>query len=563
MSHDLDSVLLLIDELRSEDHNTRLHAINNLEHIATAIGPERSREELVPYMSELLEDDNEEVLLALASKLGELKNYVGPDECKASLLIPLQTLAGNEEDVVRNKAIESLNAISSELPTYIIIENLVPIIKTLAASEWFSARIAACYLFSIPLRILDAQSQHELIMLYCDLAKDDTPMVRRAAALNIGQILNSISEQAYKDQIMSLFDSLTVDEHDSVRQMTLESIVQILSNQPNLISVAMRYAKDRSWRVRYALTEFIGEISDLVEENTYLSNFVELLKDPEAEVRSIAVSKLIVIIHKMKESSILNFLLPALEPLVKDASPYVKISLIQTLCQLPPKLGPENSVMRLLPLINKLIKDENYEVRMTFAENIHSFNSTIGADKVLIFTVPLLLNMMNDPQWRVRLKVIEYIPQLSELIDKDKFNEKITEHLMRWVEDPVYTIRDTTLDAIVKLATVYGNVWATQTLTPMIKSMSSSDNFTKRMTALLAVKKLFHILNPKEAISVLLKLSNDNVPNIRFNVAKIIQYNTSHLQFKQEFMQIIEKLSSDTDRDVQHYANQVYKTLNT
>lgn len=39
--------------------------------IAVALGPERTRNELLPYILELLDDD-EEVLLALAETLGSL-----------------------------------------------------------------------------------------------------------------------------------------------------------------------------------------------------------------------------------------------------------------------------------------------------------------------------------------------------------------------------------------------------------------------------------------------------------------------------------------------------------
>lgn len=47
---DDDSILSLIDELKAEDHNTRLHAINSLHIIAVAIGEEKTRTELIPYI---------------------------------------------------------------------------------------------------------------------------------------------------------------------------------------------------------------------------------------------------------------------------------------------------------------------------------------------------------------------------------------------------------------------------------------------------------------------------------------------------------------------------------
>lgn len=46
----------------------------------------------------------------------------------------------------------------------------------------FSARIAACHLFHSPFDKLRHPHEDDLIKLFCDLGKDDTPMVRRAAA---------------------------------------------------------------------------------------------------------------------------------------------------------------------------------------------------------------------------------------------------------------------------------------------------------------------------------------------------------------------------------------------
>lgn len=115
MDDEIESILCLIDELKSEDHNTRLHAINNLHLISEAIGPERTQEELVPYIVELLEDDNEEVLIALANKLGELKNYFNENRQLGCLMNPLQILAGNEEDAVRDKATASFNLVSADM----------------------------------------------------------------------------------------------------------------------------------------------------------------------------------------------------------------------------------------------------------------------------------------------------------------------------------------------------------------------------------------------------------------------------------------------------------------
>ena len=93
---------MLIDELRAEDQKKRINAVNNLGTIAIALGPERTRNELLPYILELLEDD-EEVLLALSESIGNLLDHVGGPAQAEHLLRVLERLAGIEELPVREK----------------------------------------------------------------------------------------------------------------------------------------------------------------------------------------------------------------------------------------------------------------------------------------------------------------------------------------------------------------------------------------------------------------------------------------------------------------------------
>ena len=44
-------ITILIEELKSEDSKRRMNSIQNLSVIATAIGPERTRSELIPYLN--------------------------------------------------------------------------------------------------------------------------------------------------------------------------------------------------------------------------------------------------------------------------------------------------------------------------------------------------------------------------------------------------------------------------------------------------------------------------------------------------------------------------------
>jgi len=94
---------LLVDELKSDDVQLRLNAVHRVSTIALALGPQRAREELIPFLNDAL-DDEDEVLLAMADELGKsFEEYIGGKEYAHVLLIPLEALSAVEETLVRDR----------------------------------------------------------------------------------------------------------------------------------------------------------------------------------------------------------------------------------------------------------------------------------------------------------------------------------------------------------------------------------------------------------------------------------------------------------------------------
>ncbi len=92
-----------MDELRSEDVQLRLNAIRRVSTIALALGPDRARDELIPFLQDSV-DDEDEILLALADELGKsFEEYIGGKEWAHVLLGPLENLSAVEETLVRDK----------------------------------------------------------------------------------------------------------------------------------------------------------------------------------------------------------------------------------------------------------------------------------------------------------------------------------------------------------------------------------------------------------------------------------------------------------------------------
>ena len=112
-----------------KDHNfqfllfqLRLNSIKKLSTIALALGVERTRSELIPFLTDTIYDEDE-VLLALAEQLGSFTPLVGGAEHVNCLLPPLESLATVEETIVRDKAVESLRTVAGGINPWALINS--------------------------------------------------------------------------------------------------------------------------------------------------------------------------------------------------------------------------------------------------------------------------------------------------------------------------------------------------------------------------------------------------------------------------------------------------------
>ena len=107
----------------------RLDSIQNLPTISIALGKERTRNELLPYIMDLMDDD-EEILMVLAGVLnGSFLDYVGGPLFAPHLFKPLERLCELEETTVREK-------VSTIIPTQfsMFLNRLSKALKTFSLS---------------------------------------------------------------------------------------------------------------------------------------------------------------------------------------------------------------------------------------------------------------------------------------------------------------------------------------------------------------------------------------------------------------------------------------------
>ncbi len=84
-------------------------------------------------------------------------------------------------------------------------------LQRLAAGEWFTARVSACGLFATAYAKAIPALRAELRALYGKLTHDETPMVRRAAAQNLGKLAEAVEPEFVSSELKGFFSDLTQD----------------------------------------------------------------------------------------------------------------------------------------------------------------------------------------------------------------------------------------------------------------------------------------------------------------------------------------------------------------
>ncbi|KAL0760017.1 hypothetical protein Bca101_076167 [Brassica carinata] len=472
-------IAVLIDELKNDDIQLRLNFICRLSTIARALGEELTRKELIHFLSENSDDDDDEVLLAMAGELVVFIPFVGGVEHAHVLLPPLESLCTVEETCVREKVVDSLCKIGSEMRESDLVDSFVPLVKVrqLAAGEWFAARVSACGLFHVAYQGCTDVLKTELQSIYNQLCQDDMPMVRRAAATNLGKFATTVESSYLNAEIMTMFDDLTKDEQDSVRLLAVEGCAAL----------------------------------------------GKLLEPRDCVARVLPV--------------IVNF------SQVKLSFGFTFIALIAFIASvimgMAPILGKDSTIEHLLPIFLSLLKDEFPDVRLNIISKLDQVNQHL----------------------RVRLAIIEYVPLLASQLGIGFFDDKLGALCMQWLQDKVYSIREAGANNLKRLAEEFGSEWAMQHLVPQVLEMVNNPHYLHRMMAL----RVISLMAPVMGSEITCSFREKTVPNIKFNVAKLLQSLIPIVDqsvVDKTIRQWLVDLGEDPDVDVRYFANQALQTIN-
>lgn len=573
----LDPLKLLQEDLKDDDYEQAIASIKRLGTIALALGPARSRSELLPFLLEYSNKDNDEALTAIASQLGDFAEVIGGKSNVPALLPLLEKLAGEEECVVRIAAVSSLNKLIPNLEKGDIATKFVPLIRRLANGDWFTTRVSACGLFPHVYAYVPEQLQEELRSLFSNLCSDDTPMVRKAAYQNLGSFASKIQRPFFKSDVAPILKALSTDDMDSMRIYTIECCSALTKTcdpadfTATLLPTIDAMQDDASWRVRRSFCENAAGLCKNISEagmgeavaaKRVLPLFAKLLKDKEQEVRQAAATVMAEVCEECK-SGVLEHVVPCLDALAQDQYPAVRVAFSKTLVQLVGPLGKEAAAKYLTPVILQLCKDEAYEVRNHVIDNIDLIVEAVGQQGLTTQILPVILELAKDPKWRVRMAVISKSAMLATSLGVKVFEKKLQTIMINSLSDHVYAIRERTCVQIGEIIKEYGGKWAAERFFPSAFAIyDKTTNYLHRMTCLLVIGACAAHCPPNVMESHLLPLvlqaCTDDVPNVRLMAAltskELIKNAHSEASILSALKPALDRLTTDTDGDAAFFS---------
>merc|ERR1711916_98502 len=97
---------------------------------------------------------------------------------------------------------------------------------------------------------------------------------------------------------------------------------------------------------------------------------------------------------------------------------------------------------------------------------------------------------------------------------------------MTWLGDCVFSIREAATLNLRRLTENFGDEWARNSIIPKVLSMCRHPNYLYRMTTLFAVSTLTEVASADVIATLMLpcvlQMAEDTVPNVRFNVARVL-----------------------------------------
>ena len=591
-------------ESSHSDVPIRTEAMSRVVIIAAVIGPDATRDQLIPYLTSRV-TDLDQVTLALSLKVGELVPYVGGPEHALSLIPLLEQLCGIEETTVRVAAAGSLSKVILALTPFADYTTQIMSFFDLfmrmvggdviqgessaeadARGEVFYSRVSAALIIPELFLAVPEELKSQLLEHWqTRLLGDEMAIVKRAAAnvfVKTLELCGNETVSAHSPTLLAIFRKMITDETPTVKLIAVEQLskfaailksagaAEVLTN--DILPVITACVNDPSWMVRKAISYQYSLLASSLSREQVASEvypgLILLIQDQEPDVRSLALKEMLPFLEVVSQGAFIDAFIPVAVLLADAPDPQARKVLTLLLIDIACKVPAAVVAQHLSDLILRLTVDEDPLVRLRVWQRLDAMAASIP-DLVTTRLTDPLKTMVNDANWRVRRHAALALPSVMKHLGKEYLQSNYLGKLLELLRDGVDMVRTAAAIALPKIGNLGGTDWAYEHIFPSIRSMANGD-FKVRLSMLTALQGIMLEINDvggggqlgAEALAYLVAASNDKVPNVRLRCAQVLGAICPAIGpeiSRTSIRPVLVGMQGDKDRDVVFFATESLK----
>ena len=564
----------LLEDLQNMDNKIRINAIHNLRSISLALGSETTRKELLPYLKNCINNEEEdEILIELTKILSNFLDCMGGIAYTSELLNLFGVLLSIDEPTIRKEAINSLKEVLNQIGGINNIEkDLMEIINKFYWSDDVNQKLSAMNLIILLYNDLN-ENNKKIVMNYLEnFLNSDNLLIKKELMNEIVKITCHLNI----DYIKKLISIITKDDNnnDNIRENLINVLISLKSHKDlnfiiNFIyDLIIKLSEDNNWKIRLSLINNFSEILKFPKINynfkqMIINIYIKFIEDSEEMIRNACCINLEYITKLLKNEINFNKILQNLEKLSKDEKISVKKNLSENIFKIFPLLNAKQINEIIFKVFNILLNDDNLDIKINIIQNIAELSQTMDLNNFIEKIIPSIISIAQNKSWRLRNKIINIIPSL---VNQNFFMNDIFPICLNYLTDHVYAIRESGSKLLCNIyIDIYKNkenLMYEKKLNEKLDNMINLSNYLMRNTCLIFIKffcekiedKIYFNFFEKNLINYVYKLSNDKISNVRLNCGfifnKIKNYEFNDKMHKDKIKKWIAILKNDEDKDV-------------
>ena len=489
----------LLEDLQNMDNKIRINAIHNLRSISLALGSETTRKELLPYLKNCINNEEEdEILIELTKILSNFLDCMGGIAYTSELLNLFGVLLSIDEPTIRKEAINSLKEVLNQIGGINNIEkDLMEIINKFYWSDDVNQKLSAMNLIILLYNDLN-ENNKKIVMNYLEnFLNSDNLLIKKELMNEIVKITCHLNI----DYIKKLINIIIKEDNnnDNIRENLINVLISLKSHKDlNLIinfiyDLIIKLSEDNNWKIRLSLINNFSEILKFPKINynfkqMIINIYIKFIEDSEEMIRNACCINLEYITKLLKNEINFNKILQNLEKLSKDEKISVKKNLAENIFKICPILNPKQINEIIFKIFNILLNDDNLDIKINLIQNITKLSQTMDLNNFIEKIIPSIISIAQNKSWRLRNKIINIIPAL---VNQKFFINDIFPICLNYLTDHVYAIRESGCKLLCNIyLDIYKNkenLMYEKKLNEKLDNMINLSNYLMRNTCLIFI----------------------------------------------------------------------------